>query len=53
MFADGRADVQVQSLRRIGRDRLTEQVEVDAALAAFEVEIDAAGGRTASPRRRP
>ena len=44
---EGSAEVQIHSLGRIPRDRLARQVEVDAALSAFQVEVHAAGRRTA------
>ena len=40
-------DVQIHSLRRFACDRLARQVEVHATLSAFQVEIHAAGRRTA------
>src|SRR5439155_13781718 len=39
-----RADVQIDTIALAGY-RLTQQVEVDAALAAFQAEIDTAGCR--------
>ena len=45
-LAESRANIEIDVIR-MSRDGIAQQIEIDAALTPFEVEVDAARGSTA------